>query len=147
MAKTRKKKEVDDRFKKFGTVSFTAISKVNDFINYLEQGKIMGTRCKNCGTVHFPPVADCAECLSSDVEWFEVGGMGKLVSFSKLIYAPVGFEEDLPYSIALLDYGDYKVFGRISKDVPEEELEIGMAMKTEPITLPNKQLSYVFTKA
>ncbi len=84
--------------------------------------------------------------LSSDIEWFEVSGTGKLVSFSKLIYAPVGFEEDLPYSIALLDYGDYKVFGRISKSTLDED-KIGIAMKTEPITLPNGQLSYVFTKA
>jgi uncharacterized OB-fold protein len=141
------KREVDDRFQKFGTVSFTAISKVNDFIDYLAQGKVMGTRCKQCGTVHFPPVADCAECLSSDVEWFEVTGTGKLISFSKLMYGPVGFEEELPYSIALLDYGDYKVFGRISKDLPDEALNIGMAMKTEPVTLPSGQLSYVFTKA
>ncbi len=147
MAEGKKKKEVDDRFKRFGTVSFTAISKVNDFIDYLAQGQVMGTRCKKCGALHFPPVADCAECLSSDFEWFEVTGTGKLVSFSQLTYGPVGFEEDLPYSIALLDYGDYKVFGRIAKDVPSEALSIGMAMKTEPITLPNGQLSYVFTKA
>lgn len=146
MAK-KKKKEVDDRFKRFGTVSFTSISKVNDFVDYLEQGKVMGTRCKKCGAVHFPPRADCAECFSSDMEWFEVSGTGELLSFSKLMYAPVGFEEDIPYSIALLDYGDYKIFGRISKDIPDEELEIGMAMKTEPLTLPNGQLSYVFTKA
>jgi len=141
------KKEVDDRFSKFGTVSFTSISKVNDFIDYLAQGRVMGTKCKRCGTMHFPPVADCAECLSSDVEWFEVTGTGKLVSFSKLTYGPVGFEEDLPYSIALLDYGDYKVFGRIDKGIPDEALSIGLAMKTEAVTLPNGQLSYVFTKA
>ena len=141
-----KKKELDERFSRFGTVSFTAISKVNDFIDYLAQGKVMGTRCKKCGTLHFPPRADCAECFSSDVEWFEVTGAGKLVSFSKLMYGPVGFEEDLPYSIAVLDYGDYKIFGRISKDIPDEQLKIGMEMKTWPITLPNGQLSYVFTK-
>jgi uncharacterized OB-fold protein len=141
------KKEVDDRFQKFGTVSFTAITKVNDFVDYLAEGKVMGTKCKDCGTFHFPPVADCAECLSSNVEWFEVTGTGKLVSFSKLMYGPVGFEDDLPYSIALLDYGDYKVFGRIDKSIPDEELSIRMAMKTEPITLSDGQLSYVFTKA
>jgi uncharacterized OB-fold protein len=145
--KKKKKKEVDARFQKFGTVSFTSISKVNDFVDYLGQGKVMGTRCKKCGTMHFPPVADCAECLSSDVEWFEVAGTGSLISFSKLMYGPVGFEDDLPYSIALLDYGEYKVFGRIDKDIPDEELSIGMAMKTEPVTLPNGQLSYVFGKA
>jgi uncharacterized OB-fold protein len=141
------KKEVDDRFSRFGTVSFTSISKVNDFVDYLAQGRVMGTRCKTCGTMHFPPVADCAECLSSDVEWFEVTGTGKLVSFSKLSYGPVGFEEDIPYSIALLDYGDYKVFGRIDKAIPDEALSIGMAMKTQPVALPSGQLSYVFTKA
>jgi hypothetical protein len=55
--------------------------------------------------------------------------------------------EELPYSIALLDCGHYKVFGRLAKDIPDEELKIGMAMKTKPITLPNGQLSYVFSKA
>jgi hypothetical protein len=59
----------------------------------------------------------------------------------------VGFEDDLPYSIALLDYGDYKVFGRIDKSIPDDELSVGMPMQTEPVTLSNGQLSYVFTKA
>ena len=56
-----KKKEVDDRFKKFGTVSFTSITKINDFIDSLEKGKVMGTRCKGCGLAFFPPRADCGQ--------------------------------------------------------------------------------------
>ena len=43
------KKEGDDRFNKFGTVSFTSRTKTNDFIDYLEKGVITGTRCKDCG--------------------------------------------------------------------------------------------------
>ncbi len=140
------KKEVDDRFKKFGTVSFTAITKTNDFIDYLEKGKVMGTKCKDCGAVYFPPRSDCFKCLDSNMEWFEVSGAGKLLSFSELKYGPVGFENDLPYTIALLDYGDYKVFGRISKDVPYEDLVVGMELKTEPTAMPNGQLTYVFKK-
>jgi uncharacterized OB-fold protein len=142
-----KKKEVDDRFKKFGTVSFTSISKVNDFIDYMEKGKIMYTRCKNCGLVFFPPRADCYQCLTGNMEWLEVSGNGKLISYSKLEYAPVGFGDDLPYSIALLDYGDYKVFGRIANDIPDEKIQVGMEMKTEVNNLPNGQLNYVFQKA
>jgi hypothetical protein len=141
------KKEVDDRFKKFGTVSFTAISKTNDFVDYLEKGKVMGTRCKDCGLVFFPPRADCHRCLAGNTEWFEVSGTGKLVTYSKLQFAPVGFEEDLPYCIAVLDYGDYKVFGRISEAVPEEEIKVGMEMITTANSLPNGQLNYVFKKA
>lgn len=143
MAKT----EVDNRFKKFGTVSFTSFSKVNDFVEYLEKGKVAGTRCKSCGKVFFPPRADCHQCLSSDMEWFEVTGMGKLVTYSKLQYGPVGFEGDLPYTIALLDYGDYKVFGRIAGDIPDEDLKVGMDMKAAVNKLPSGQMNYVFQKA
>ncbi|MCP4368993.1 MAG: Zn-ribbon domain-containing OB-fold protein [Deltaproteobacteria bacterium] len=142
-----KKKEVDDRFKKFGTVSFTSITKTNDFIDFLEGGKVMGTRCKDCGHVFFPPRADCYKCLASNVEWFEVSGNGKLVTYSKLEFAPVGFQDDVPYCIALLDYGKYKVFGRIAKDVPEDEIKIGMEMKTVVNKTSNEQLNYVFQKA
>jgi uncharacterized OB-fold protein len=141
-----KVKDVDDRFKKFGTVSFTAITKTNDFIDYLEKGRVMGTRCTDCGKAYFPPRSDCFQCLPGNVEWFEVSGTGKLITYSKLEYAPIGFEEDLPYCIALLDYGDYKVFGRLDRNLAQEEIEVGMEMKTVPNTLPNGQLNYVFQK-
>jgi len=141
------KQEVDDRFKKFGTVSFTAITKTNDFIGHLEHGKIMGTKCRKCSLQFFPPRADCFHCLSSDMEWFEVAGTGKLLSYSKLEYGPVGFEGDLPYRIAVLDYGDYKIFGRIAKDVADEDIKVGMQMKAVVNKLPNEQLNYVFQKA
>jgi len=139
-------KEADDRFRRFGTVSFTAITKTNDFIGYLEEGKVMGTRCKDCGASYFPPRSDCFRCLDNNMEWFEVSGIGSLLSFTELEFGPAGFEGDLPYTIALLDYGDYKVFGRISKDIPYEELHVGMELKAEVRTLPNGQLNYVFKR-
>ena len=141
------KKELDTRFSKFGTVSFTSITKTNDFVGYLEQNKVVGTKCKGCGLKFFPPRADCYQCLSSDMEWFEVSGKGKLITFSKLQYGPVGFEGDLPYSIALADFGDYKVFGRLAGDIPEEDIKVGMELKAAVNTLPNGQLNYVFKKA
>jgi hypothetical protein len=140
-------KKVDDRFKKFGTVSFTSISKINDFIDHLEQNKVMGTKCKSCGLTFFPPRADCYKCLSGNMEWFEITGNGKLLSFSKLEYGPVGFEKDLPYTIAILDYGDYKVFGRLAPDLKESDVKVGMELKTVVNRLLNGQINYVFQKA
>jgi uncharacterized OB-fold protein len=142
-----KKREMDTRFSKFGTVSFTAITKINDFIDHLEEGSVMATRCTDCGTIFFPPRADCSRCLASNMEWVPVTGTGKLVTYSRLQYAPIGFGDDLPYAIALLDYGDYKVFGRIAASVPEDEIKIGMDMKTVVNTLPDGQINYVFEKA
>ena len=142
----KKEKDIDVRFGKFGTISFTSTTKVNDFIDRLEQGKISGSKCKGCGKVYFPPQADCNICFGKDMEWVDVSGKGKLLTYSRLEYAPVGFENDLPYSIALLDFGDYKVFGRISSDIPEDEIKVGMSMKVVTNRLPNGQLNYVFQK-
>jgi uncharacterized OB-fold protein len=134
----------DVRFGKFGTVSFTQTTRVNDFIDYLENGKVMYTHCNTCGADFFPPRADCAGCLSSDMEWREVTGTGKLVSYSQLEFAPVGFDVDLPYSIALLDYGNYQVFGRLGRDLDLTKVKIGMPMTTVVNKLPNGQLNFVF---
>jgi len=141
------KPDKDTRFSKFGTVSFTQTTGVNDFVDYLEDNKVMGTRCTECGQVFFPPRADCCKCLPGAIEWFQVEGTGKLVTYSRLQFGPVGFENDLPYCIALVDYGDYKVFGRIADDLPEEKVTVGMPMKTRVNALPNGQLNYVFEPA
>ena len=138
------KKEADRRFAKFGTVSFTATTKVNDFIDYLEKGQVAGTRCLTCGRCFFPPRAQCHQCLDqARIEWFPIRGAGKLSTYSELKYAPAGFGDDLPYTIAVLDFGDYKVFGRIG-NVPADRLRLGMDLSLQPETLPNGQLSYVF---
>jgi hypothetical protein len=140
------KKEMDMRFAKFGTVSFTSTSKVNDFVDFLEKGKIMGTRCLKCGRSYFPPRADCSECLSSTIDWFEITGPGKLLTWSLMQFGPVGFEDDLPYSIAVVEFDEVKVFGRLAPDLSEDEVQVGMAMDVQANELPNGQLNYVFVK-
>ncbi len=142
------KKEIDVRFKKFGTVSFTSTSKVNDFIDYLEQGKVMGTRCVKCGLDFFPPRADCFNCLGDDLEWFNAAeDTGELLTFSKMKYGPVGFEKDLPYTIAVADFGKYKIFGRMDGDIADEDIKIGMKVKVCSNSLENGNLNYVFKAA
>lgn len=141
------KNEKDTRFEKFGTVNFMSVSKVNDFIDYLEAGKIMGTRCKECGRRYFPPRADCCDSLSSEMEWFEVTGTAKLATYSTLRYAPTGFTEEVPYTIAVADFGDYKVFGRMDTSLSEEEFQVGMDLTVAAEKTPNGKLTYVFKKA
>lgn len=133
-------------FERFGTVSFTAQTKVDKFVDLLAEGKVAGTKCKSCGKTYFPPRADCSNCLSSDMEWFEISGPGKLISFSTLMYAPTGFEEDLPYTIALAQFDDVKIFGRMSKDLKEEDLKIGMDLEVVPVKLQGEKVAYEFKK-
>ena len=81
------------------------------------------------------------------MDWIEVNGEGKLITFSKLMYGPTGFENDLPYTIAIVQFGDIKVLGRMSKEIPDEEIKIGMGVKVSPLQLPEGRITYEFKKA
>jgi uncharacterized OB-fold protein len=134
-------------FENFGTVSFTAEARAADFITYLEAGKVMATRCKECGVNYFPPKADCPRCLSSDVEWFEIKGKGKLMTYTIVNYGPTGFENDAPYILALTDFDGVQVFGRLSRDIGEKDIQVGMSLTVSPVKLPDGRIAYEFKKS
>jgi len=134
-------------FENFGTVSFTAEAKTAEFIKYLEAGKVMATRCKKCGATYFPPKADCPSCLSSEVEWFEVGGKGKLMSYTKVNYGPSGFEADAPYTLALGEFDGVQILARLSRDIGEQDIKVGMSLTVSPVKLPGGRLAYEFRRA
>jgi|SRR3972149_5055977 len=133
-------------FENFGIVSFTAETKASDFVSYLEKGRVMATRCRKCGTSYFPPRLDCSKCLGSDVEWFEIKGNGKLVTYTVVNYGPTGFENDAPYTLAIADFDGVRVFGRLSKDVKESDIKPGMSLKVLPVKLPGDRIGYEFQK-
>ncbi|MFC2072066.1 Zn-ribbon domain-containing OB-fold protein [Chloroflexota bacterium] len=134
-------------FENFGKVNFTTETRAEDFMKYLEQGKVMTTKCKKCETSYFPPRMDCPKCLLSDVEWFEIKSNGKLITYSVVHYSPSGFEDDAPYILAVGEFGNgLRVFGRLSKDINESNISIGMVLKLIPIKLPGDRVSYEFQK-
>jgi len=53
----------------FGKVSFVPYTKVTEFADELKAGRLVGSVCRSCGQVSFPPRADCIKCLSPDFEW------------------------------------------------------------------------------
>ena len=53
-------------------------SKTLEFWQWIEEGEIYTTKCKVCGALHFPPVGDCPECLSSEMEWVKMDGRGEV---------------------------------------------------------------------
>jgi uncharacterized OB-fold protein len=133
-------------FENFGTVSFTTEAKAADFITYLEAGKIMATRCRQCGLSYFPPKADCPRCLSSDVEWFEIKGKGKLNTYTIVNYGPTGFENDAPYILALGEFDGLQILARLSRDIEEKDIKVGMSLVLSPVKLPDNRIAYEFKK-
>ena len=135
-------------FENFGVVTSTTEAKTGDFVTYLEQGKVTATKCKKCGTRFFPPKVDCPRCLSSDVEWFEIKDSGKLITYTTVQYGPAGFENDAPYTLAIVDFADgLRVFGRLSRDIEENDIKIGMSLKPVSVKLAGDRIGYEFRRA
>lgn len=134
-------------FEKFGRKSFTGATKVSKFVDFLSDGKIMGTVCKKCGTKYFPPRADCANCLSSEYDWFELPKEGTLETYTIAYYAPYGFEMDCPYGMGVVDFGsNLKLFARISKEIRDEELKTGLKVTVRPVKYEDGQIAFEITK-
>ena len=132
-------------FEKFGIVNYTKESKAIDFVAYLEQGKVMATRCKTCETIYFPPQVDCPKCLLSNMEWFEVKGNGKLLTYSTVEYGPLGFEDKAPYTLAVGEFEDgIKIFAIISQDIEKDEIEVCMLIKVAAAKLPDDRFFFEF---
>ncbi len=134
-------------FGRFGKVSYVSETKVADFVKHLEEGKIMATRCNRCGKLYFPPRADCPDDLSADMSWQELTGRCKLLTYTTAHFAPTGFQNDVPYTIALaLCEEGARVYALLSKDIDEKEVSIQMDLRVTPVKLPNRRVTYELRK-
>ena len=114
----------------------------------LLEGKIEGTVCKKCGAKFFPPRADCAACLSKEMDWFEMPKKGTLETFTTAYYAPFGFEADPPYTMGVVDFdGGLKLFARLAKEIKAEDVKVGMDVTVRPLKYDDGQVSFEIAKA
>ncbi len=118
------------------------ISKTKKFWEGIKEGKIYTTKCKNCGKLNFPPVADCPICLSSDMEWIELNGEGKIETFTHIPVKPATFQsfDDYTIAIARLKEG-VRVLAWLT-GVKLKDIKVGMAVKLVAKTTPQDVLTY-----
>ena len=116
----------------FGKVSFVPYTKVSEFADELKDGRLVGSKCKACGNISFPPRADCIGCLSPDFEWTEYSGDAVLHTFTTIHAAPTGFDDMVPYTIGIVDLPEGgRLLGWL-EGMDAEDIEIGMQLKVVP---------------
>ena len=134
-------------FDQFGVKNFVSETKAVEFVNYLEQGRMMTTQCKKCRKITFPPKMDCVICGMSDMEWVEIKEKGKLTTFTEVMYGPAGFEKETPYTLAVVQFPmGIKIFGQIDKRIPTHEIKVGMKLRVVPIKVSHDRFSYQFER-
>lgn len=105
------------------------ISKTLKFWNGLKEGKVYATKCLKCGKLYFPPVADCSNCRSSDVEWVELSKEAEIETYTHIVVRPGSFQHFKPYTVAI---GKLKEGVRVLAwltDIKLSEVKTGMKVK------------------
>ena len=75
---------------------------------FLNEEKIMGSRCKKCQALYLPPRPICIKCNGDEMEWVEMKGKGKLAAFTCIGIGPAfmaeeGFGRDNPYCSGVVE--------------------------------------------
>jgi len=110
------------------------VSKIARFWEALAKGKLLATRCRACGRKMFPPQAACDRCHSTDIEWFEVRGVGEVVAFTHIVVKPASFQEYPVYTPAVVEFKEdgVRVFGWMAPEVPKRKVKVGLKVRVEP---------------
>ena len=78
------------------------------FEQYLQEDKLMGSKCKQCEALFTPPRPICIKCHSNDMEWVEMKGKGKLAGFTCIAIGPAfmaeeGYDRNNPYCVGVVE--------------------------------------------
>jgi uncharacterized OB-fold protein len=121
------------------------ISRTSKFWKGLEEGKVYATNCRKCGMLHFPPVADCGACGSSEVDWVELDGEGEVVTFTQVFAKPASFSEEQPYIVAISRLKEgVKALAWLT-GVKREDVKVGMRVKLVPKIYSEDRVAYELT--
>ena len=91
---------------------------------------LVGEVCPHCDVKIFPPRDVCPECGGEAKTPFQFSGRGEVYSFTTMTSAPSGFEEYLPYVVALVKLEEGPVLTAQLTDLdPHGEVTIGMPVE------------------
>jgi uncharacterized OB-fold protein len=120
------------------------ISKTLPFWEGLKQGKVLATRCTQCGRIYFPPNADCSDCSTSSLEWVELSKEAEIETFTHVVIRPTSFQQNKPYTIAI---GKLKEGVRVLAWLTGfklSEIKVGMKVKLVAKVTPEGNPTYEF---
>ncbi len=95
-----------------------------------DKGRLMGAKCKSCGTIYLPPRLYCEECFGKLEEWTPIEPEGKVHAFTLAHRALNGTKLKVPETVALIRFQGVKG-GLIHKlgNMGKKHVTIGTSVK------------------
>ncbi len=120
------------------------ISRTSKFWQGLKEGKIYATKCQKCGKLHFPPVADCGDCGSSNLKWTELDGEGEIETFTQIVVKPASFSKEADYIVAIARLRESVRALAWLVGVEREDVQVGMKVRLVAKVTSDGRVSYEF---
>lgn len=101
------------------------------------EGRLMLPWCEDCGKAHYYPRSFCPHCFSARIEWRQASGRGRIYSYVINHKAARGYEDKVPYVIAVvtLDEGP-RVLTTLVMDVEPTPENVQVEMPVEALFDP-----------
>lgn len=90
---------------------------------------LVGEVCPHCDAKIFPPRDVCPECSREAKTEFQFSGRGEVYSYTTVYDAPAGYEEQAPYTVALVKLAEGPVITAQLTDLDNKSVEIGMPVE------------------
>ncbi|RME75687.1 MAG: Zn-ribbon domain-containing OB-fold protein [Chloroflexi bacterium] len=92
--------------------------------------RLVGEECPRCGGKIFPPRDVCPYCADNEPQpSFKFSGRGEVFSYTTVHNAPEGYEDQAPYTVALVKLEEGPLVTAQLTDVSSGEVEIGMPVE------------------
>ena len=86
---------------------------------------LVGEVCPHCEAKIFPPRDVCPECGKEAKTTYNFSGRGEVYSYTTIYNAPEGFEDQAPYTVALVKLEEGPMITAQLTDLGDDEVEIG----------------------
>ena len=90
---------------------------------------LVGEQCPHCEAKIFPPRDVCPECGGEAKTAYTFSGKGEVYSFTRMGNAPAGFEEQSPYTVALIKLEEGPIVTAQLTDLGDQDVQIGMPVE------------------
>jgi len=90
---------------------------------------LIGETCPHCDAKIFPPRDVCPECGGEAKTAYRFSGKGEVYSYTRMGNAPAGFEQQSPYTVALIKLEEGPIVTAQLTDLGDTDVEIGMPVE------------------
>jgi uncharacterized OB-fold protein len=113
---------------------------IKNYFDFLQDGKIMGSKCSKCSQIYLPPRKLCQKCTTDEnMDWIELDGSGTLSTYSLVhvgarYFVNQGYSMKKPYCFGVVKMKDGPSISGHIVGVDEsnpETIKVGMPLKAK----------------